>query len=111
MPDLTPLGVRREGGSLLFFLRSNEEILEQLPTDYEVLLGSRLAAILADESAKSVCIDLEDIPGITSRQLGALIALGRVLRSRFGVVPMQRVNANVLHLLQLTKTDSLFKLG
>lgn len=110
MPDLTPLGVRRDGGNLLFFLRSNEEILEQLPADYEVLLGSRLAAILADESAQAVSIDLESIPGITSRQLGALIALGRVLRPRFGVVPLRRVSPNVLHLLQLTKTDALFKL-
>ncbi len=110
MPDLTPLGVRQEASHLRFFLRSAEDILEQLPPDYEVVLGSRLAAILADESARSAEIDLENVPGITSRQLGALIALGRVLRPRFGLVPLHHASANVVHLLKLTKTDSLFKL-
>lgn len=111
LPDLTPLAVRREGGLLTFLVRQQEDILDQLPTDYEVVLGSRLAALLADTTTNAVEINLEDVTGITSRQLGALIALGRVLRSRFGVIPIRHVSPNVLHLLKLTRTDALFQLG
>lgn len=111
LPDLTPLAVRRDGDALTFLLRQQEDILDQLPSDYEVVLGSRLAALLADTTATSAEINLEDVSGITSRQLGALIALGRVLRPRFGMIRVRHVSPSVLHLLKLTRTDALFQLG
>jgi hypothetical protein len=111
MPDLTPLVVERTGDHLTFKLRDQEEILLQLPDDYEVVLAQRLAGLLSEEDASLTAeISLDGLIGISSRQLGSLIALGKVLRPRFGTVPVTHVSAGVRRLLALTRTDRLFAL-
>ncbi len=111
MPDLAPLGLRRQGDHLEFFLRNQADILAQLPADYEQVLAHCLGETLAEPAKLTAEINLEDTPGISSRQLGALIALGKVLRTRFGNVPMTHVSAGVRYLLEMTRTAKLFQLG
>ncbi len=111
IPDLTPLGLRRAGNTLQFFVRQSDDILEQLPPDYEVVLGTRLRELLDDPAPLAAEIDLEETAGLTSRQLGSLIALGKVLRPRFGAVPIRGLSPSVRHLLEITRTNVLFNLG
>lgn len=106
--DLTPLALRRAGSHLQFFLKTLEDILPELPDDYERLLARRLADILQEPAPLTAEINLQSIPGVSSRQLGSLIALGKVLRPRFGRLRVTGVSAAVHHLLELTRTDQLF---
>jgi anti-anti-sigma regulatory factor len=110
LPDLTPLGVQRTGDHLTFTLMSSEDILPELPADYEQLLSMRLQEILAEPRNLTAEVNLADLTGISSRQLGSLIALQKVLRPRFGRVPVTGLSANVRHVLTLTHVDRLFEL-
>jgi anti-anti-sigma regulatory factor len=110
MPDLTPLALRREGNRLEFVLRTQDDILGQLPDDYEARLSRTLDEILAGADTPTATINLDDVPGLSSRQLGSLIALGKVLRPRFGTVPLVGVSPSVRHLLEMTRTNQLFQL-
>jgi len=108
LPDLTPLALQRDGHQLEFTLRSPQDILAQLPDEYERLLTERLAGILAEEAPLTARINLENLAAVSSRQLGSLIALGKVLRPRFGKVLVTGVSPSIRHLLQMTRTDQLF---
>ena len=108
MPALSPLGMRRHGDHLEFYLRTQSDILPQLPTDYEQVVGQALAATLAEEHALSAEINLENVPAISSRQLGSLIALSKVLRARFGNVPLTHMSGAVRYLFEMTRTAQLF---
>jgi len=111
LPDLTPLALRRAGNRLEFTLCPQTDILAQLPANYEEMLKERLADVLSGDAPLNLRIDLENVAAISSRQLGSLIALGKVLRPRFGKVLMVGVSPSVRHLLQMTRLDELFTIG
>lgn len=108
-PDLTPLALHRDGRRLRFVLRTQDDIMEQLPPNYEEVLTERLAGILSDPTDFIAEVDLEDVAAISSRQLGSMIALSKVLRPRFGPLPLRRVSEGVRYLLEMTRTNALFK--
>ncbi len=108
-PDLTPLALRRTGDHLEFVLKPHEGMFPELPADYEQLLANRLADILLEKGPLTVTINLYGVTAVSSRQLGSLIALGKVLRPRFGRAPLSGVSPTVHRLLQVTRTDQLFK--
>jgi anti-anti-sigma regulatory factor len=108
LPDLTPLALQREGHELEFTLRTQQDILAQLPDEYERLLAERLAGTLAEQAPLTARINLQNLSAVSSRQLGSLIALGKVLRPRFGKVLVVGVSPGIRHLLQMTRTDQFF---
>lgn len=110
VPDLTPLMLNRQRNHLEFALRDQTEIMPQLPEDYEQYLAERLAGILQEDAPLTAEMNLHGISAISSRQLGSLIALGKVLRSRFGKIAVTGVSPGVRHLLEMTRTDQLFEL-
>ncbi len=110
-PDLTPLAIQRTEDHLRFVLKPHQgDIIPELPDDYEEVLAERLSDLLADSTALSVEIDLRGVSGISSRELGSLIALHKVLRPHFSNVPVKGVSSGVRHLLALTRTDQLFSI-
>ena len=109
-PDVAPLELYREGNHLRFVFVQQKEILPELPGDYEELLNERLRLLLAEPAALTAEIDLQDLPGVSSRQLGSLIALQKVLRPRFGRIAITGLSAPVRHSLELTHVDQLFDL-
>jgi len=111
LPDLTPLALHRAGNRLVFTLCQQTDILAQLPANYEEMLRERLADVLSNDAPLNVRIDLENVAAISSRQLGSLIALGKVLRPRCGKALMVGVSPGVRHLLQMTRLDELFTIG
>ncbi len=103
--------MQREGNHLRFTVRRADDILPELPANYEQLVAYRLGGILAEKAQFTAEIDLQSLAGLSSRELGSLIALQKVLRPRFGQVAIKGVSAGVRHLMQLTHTDQLFGLA
>jgi anti-anti-sigma regulatory factor len=108
VPDVSPLELQRSGNHLRFVLAARSDALAELPADYEQLLTARLKEILAQPGPLTIAVDLAGRPGISSRQLGSLIALQKVLRGRFGRVPLTGLSEGVRHLLARTHVDQLF---
>lgn len=107
-PDVAPLEMLREGNHLRFVFAHQAGILSELPRDYEALLDERLNQVLAEPGPLTAEIDLRDIPGVSSRQLGSLIALQKVLRPRFGRLPITGLSEGVRRSLVTTRVDQLF---
>ncbi len=107
-PDVSPLELQRSGNHLRFVLGSHSDALAELPADYEQLLTSRLEEILAEPKPLTIEVNLQDRPGISSRQLGSLIALQKVLRPRFGRIPLTGLSEGIRHLLSRTHIEKLF---
>ena len=110
-PDVSPLELQRRGNHLRFVLASHSDALAELPADYEQLLAARLQEILAEPGALTIEVDLAGRPGVSSRQLGSLIALQKVLRPRFGRIPLTGLSESIRHLLARTHIDQLFEVG
>jgi anti-anti-sigma regulatory factor len=108
MRELNPLVYRREGDQLEFGLCADCEILPELPLDFEQTLNRHIGPILAEKTALQVTINLVNRTAISSRELGALIALAKVMRPRFEKVPIVGLSPAVRSLLKLTRTDQLF---
>ena len=108
LPDVSPLELQRTGNQLRFVFAAQSDMLAELPADYEQLLTTRLQQILAEAQPLTVEVDLEGRPGISSRQLGSLIALQKVLRPRFGRIPLTGVSEGLRHLLTRTHIATLF---
>jgi anti-anti-sigma regulatory factor len=109
--DLWPLELERTGSHLCFLLSPQGEILPELPAHYEELLAEHLGDLLAEPGRLTVEVNLQSLAGITSRQLGSLIALQKILRRRFGRIPITGVSPAVRQVLTLTHVDQLFDLG
>ena len=110
-PDITPLALQREGNHLRFTFAPPEEILPELPADYERLLGEQLRTLLQDSAPLTAEVDLHDTPALSSRQLGALIALQRVLRRRFNRVRLTHVSDAIRQLLTKSRVNELYEIG
>ena len=106
--DLSPLEMERSGDHLRFTLKPQADILPELPADFEAILTAQLDDILRASERLTAEIDLADSAAISSRELGSLIALMKVLRLHFDRVPVHGVSDGVRHLLELTRTDRLF---
>jgi ABC-type transporter Mla MlaB component len=109
-PDVFPLSVDCCGDHVRFCFASASDIFPALPTDYEDVLESELRNLLDEGVSYTVEVDLQNVPAVSSRQLGSLIALQKVLRKRFGRIPITNVTETVRHLLVMTRTDQLFDL-
>jgi ABC-type transporter Mla MlaB component len=110
MPDLSPLELHREKNHLRFSFVEQAEILAELPRDFEQLLADRLADILHEPVELTAEVQLKKLPGLNSRQLGSLIALQKVLRTRIRSVRVSGASESIRHLLVLTHLDQLFVL-
>lgn len=106
--DLSPLELHCEADLLRFQFKTQEGIYAELPADFETLLASQLAEVLQPGTTWRAEIDLQDVSGLSSRELGSLIALQKVLRPRFDRVPIVNVSHSVRHLLEITRTDQFF---
>lgn len=111
LPEILPLHVQREGNHLRFGLLARDEILPELPADYERFLEERLAPLLAERGALTIEIHLEHHAGVSSRELGALITLQRVLRRYFDRIPVTGLSDNVRHVLNVMGVGPLFDLS
>jgi anti-anti-sigma regulatory factor len=106
--DVMPLLALSDGQAVRFCLSGPDEMLLEIPADYEAVLRERLAPLLTTLASMHAEVDLAGIRAVSSCQLGALVALQKVLRPHFGRVPIVNVGENVRHLLAVTHVDRLF---
>lgn len=108
-PDLGPLTLNREGDVLRFTLAAPEQMTLDLPPNYENHLEHQLAEVLAAQPQVRATMDLQDLPAISSRQLGVMLALHKALRARIGRLPVTGVSEPVRRLFEMTRTDQFFE--
>lgn len=107
-PDLSPLELHREGSHLRFRFEQDADSLPELPADYENLVRRQLDELLKEDAEFSAEIDLSDQHGISSRQLGSIIALRKALQPRIEHITLRGANANIRQLLRMSRIDELF---
>ena len=106
--ELGPLEMSREGDRCRFTLSAPHQMTLTLPKGYQQHLSQKLGDLLAEGAEISVTLDLEDLPGISSRQLGVMLALRKALRARSDRLPLSGVSPGVRRLLAVTRTDQFF---
>ncbi|MCH8805726.1 MAG: STAS domain-containing protein [Planctomycetes bacterium] len=108
--ELGPLTMSREGDRCRFTLSAPDQMTLNLPRDYQQHLSEKLGDLLAENAEISITFDLEDLPGISSRQLGVMLALRKALRARCERLPLTGVSPGVQRLLAVTRTDQFFEI-
>lgn len=106
--DVAPLFAQQDGAAVRFVLSAPDEPQLEIPADYEALLTERLGPLLAEAARLRAEVDLGGVRAMSSCQLGALVALQKVLRPHFGRVPITNAGDNVRHLLDVTHINRLF---
>ena len=82
----------------------------ELPPDYERFLVERLRPLLDPGKSPAVEIDLENLPGISSRQLGLMLALQKALADHYEKLCVTGLSDGVRRLLNLTRTEQFFEI-
>ena len=106
--DLGPLALAISGGDWRFQLSNPNEMLLELPSDYEELLARRLAELSGDSPPPRLVMDMENITAISSRQLGLMLALRKTCDAWSGRVRVVNISPAVRRLLDLTRTERFF---
>jgi anti-anti-sigma factor len=108
--DLGPLQMSRQGQRCYFTLSVPDDIGLELPPDLEAQLAARLARAVPPGPGLAVVLDLQDVPAISSRQLGVMLALHKCLSACSARLPVTHASERVRRLLAVTKTDQFFEL-
>ncbi len=80
----------------------------EIPDSYESQLRNRLADLL--EKNIRFEMDLEQLPAISSRQLGLMLTIHKVIRDRQPTLRLRGVSDTVRHVLGMTRTQQFFEL-
>ena len=110
-PDLGPLTLTQERDRWRFTLTTPGEIMLELPSDYERFLTERLRPLLGPAAPPAIEMDLQGLPGISSRQLGLMLALQKSLADRCEKLCVTGLSEGVRRLLNLTRTEQFFEIG
>jgi anti-anti-sigma factor len=90
------------------FDRESFEQGHEFPPNLEALITNAVRGEVDRVSGRRVCIDLEDLPAISSKQLGAMLAVRKACRSD-QKVRVLRLRPNVRDLLHITKLGDFFE--
>lgn len=105
---LGPLVAIGTGSEVRFTLARSPGFELDLPADYELQLREGLATAIAADGFSRAFIDLQDLPAITSYQLGALLALRKVLSPHQPRTPIINATPTVRRVLAATNTAQFF---
>lgn len=107
--DIPPFQTTVGPTDLVFrFDRSSFEHGYEFPPNLEALVANAVRGDVDHVSGRRVCIDLEDLPAISSKQLGAMLAVRKACRSD-QKVRVLRLRPNVRELLLVTKLGDFFE--
>lgn len=90
------------------FNRASLEHGYEYPPNLEALIASVVHGEVDHVAGRRVCIDLEHLPAISSKQLGAMLAVRKACRSPERVQVLN-LRPNVRELLQITKLGDFFE--
>ncbi len=104
-----PLIAEREAsGTLRFEFNPASPGLLELPADFMTRLAEQVAPLLAGRPR--VILDMGGRVGISSRQLGAMIALRKAVGDVAERLPLRGVSEGVEKVLESTRTDKFFEI-
>lgn len=108
--DLGPLRVENSGNTIRFTLTAPNEMTLDLPPNYETQLAAQLPSLIGSEAKPAILMDLQNIPAISSRQLGVMLALHKALRTQSKKLKVTNTSPGVRHLFAVTRTAQFFEL-
>lgn len=106
--ELGPLTLTLEGSRWGFSLTNPTEMTMDLPPDYEEFLRKKLRRHFQAGEPQEVAMNLEDLPAISSRHLGLLLSLQKVLSENALRLAVRGASPGVRRLLRLTRTEKFF---
>ena len=109
--ELGPLTLTLAAPHWEFRLTNPTEMTMELPPDYEEFLRKKLHRHLQGGAPQSLMMNLEELPAISSRHLGLLLALQKVLSENALKLSISGASPGVRRLLRLTRTEKFFDLA
>jgi anti-anti-sigma regulatory factor len=106
--DLGPLTLTTDPDRWRFTITAPNEMTLELPPDYEQFLRERLEPHFRSAGQPAIEIDLQDLPAISSRHLGLMLALQKAVAERCERLRVTGVSMGVRRLLGLTRTNQFF---
>lgn len=106
--DLGPLTMAVGDDTAVVRLSDPQAIVLEISEQYEEELQRALKQVL--DSGRAVVLDLEDLPALSSRQLGLMLTLQKVVTPRQGKLPVWHVSPGVQRVLKMTRTGHFFEL-
>ena len=109
--DLGPLALTIEGYDWRFTLTAPTEMTLELPPDYEHFLREKLKRFFESSAKPAIEMDLQNLPAISSRQLGLMLALQKNMSEHSQRLRMTGISPGVRRLLNLTRTEQFFEIA
>ena len=106
--DLGPLQVQQSGNEYRVTVAAPNSMLLDVPPQYSETLAQRFAEIFAADPQARLVFDLQNVPAISSRQLGLMLELQKAARRRYQRLPLAGVSHAVRELLETTQTVRFF---
>ncbi|MBU0617580.1 MAG: STAS domain-containing protein [Planctomycetes bacterium] len=106
--DLGPLTLAAEKDCWRFTLAVPTEMTLELPPDYEQFLRQKLEPFFQSSEQPTIEMDLQDLPAISSRHLGLMLALQKAIAERYERLRITGISPGVRRLLSLTRIDQFF---
>jgi anti-anti-sigma regulatory factor len=105
--DLGPLQLTRRQQCATLTLSDPDEVTLEIPAEYDQALHATIDQMLAE--GVSVEMDLEGLPGISSRQLALMLTLRKLVLEQQPRLPLRGVTPGVQRVLELTRTCQFFE--
>jgi anti-anti-sigma regulatory factor len=105
---IDPLTLTIDKDGVRFWFKDPVTNVLEVPPTFEAQLRQVVETHGPDFEGKPVCVDLENVPALSSRQLGMILTVREIMKP-FGRLQLRHVSGSVKHLLQLTGTDRFFR--
>lgn len=111
MPDqleLGPLRFEQAASEITVAFVDPDAPALDIPGDYEQTLRDHLGPFLAAQ--QPFILDLGELPAVSSRQLGLMLTLHKVIQPQYHRLQLRGTTPGVRHVLELTRTRQFFDL-
>lgn len=103
------LSIAQRDGEWCIRFNDRADPMCEIPADYDASLEGQFGPLCRLPGELRLFVDLSGVPAISSRQLGILIAVQRILRPRIERLPIRNAGPSVQRLLDVTRTDRFFE--
>jgi len=106
--EIGPLTIRLDGDTWRITLTTPDEVTLELPPGYDLTIRRALDSTIPDRPV-DIVFDLDSRPGISSRQLGLMLALRKAVAFRGDRLRIVGATEPVRELLRVTRTEQFFE--
>jgi anti-anti-sigma regulatory factor len=108
--DIGPVRIEIDASQVSFAFADPKAMTLEVPISLEEEITDYLAAHMADVTDKQYVIDLQNLPAVSSRQLGIMLTIRKICEP-LGPVRVEGVSQGVRYLLDLTRMSQYFDLS